>query len=67
MVELAIEDRVMPRSLRNEKAVKTFIEKRLLPAINAQPAGTAHNMLYALKSIHEVRMCDFDSVIGNDH
>ena len=66
MVELAIEDRVMPRNLRNDKAVKTFIEKRLLPAINAQPVGIAHNMLYALKAIHEVGMfCSF--VISSDH
>ena len=55
MVELAIEDRVEPRNLRNDKAVKSFIEKILLPAINAQPVEKAHNMLYALKEIQEVQ------------
>ena len=54
MVELAIEDRVIPQTLYSEKAVKCFIEKQLLPAINAQPADKAHNMMHAIKSIHEV-------------
>jgi hypothetical protein len=56
MVELAIEDRVSPQTLFNEKAVKGFIEKQLLPAINAQSADRAHNMLHAVKSIHEVSL-----------
>ena len=54
MVELAIEDRVSPQTLHNEIAVKCFIEKQLLPAINAQSAERAHNMMHAVKSIHEV-------------
>ena len=53
MVELAIEDRTVPKSLSNEKAIKQFIEKQLLPAINAQPADRAHNMYFALKAISE--------------
>ena len=54
MVELAIEDRVCPKKLCNENAVKSFIEKQLLPAINAQPVDKAHNMYFALQSINEV-------------
>ena len=54
MVELAVEDRVIPKKLNNEKAVKSFIEKQLLPAINAQPVDKAHNMFFALQSIYEV-------------
>ena len=54
MVELAIEDRVVPKDIFNEKAVSHFIEKQLLPAINAQPAERAHNMSFALQAIIEV-------------
>jgi hypothetical protein len=54
MVELAIEDRVVPKEIFNEKAVSHFIEKQLLPAINAQPAEKAHNMSFALQAIIEV-------------
>ena len=54
MVELAIEDRVVPKVIFNEKAVSHFIEKQLLPAINAQPAERAHNMSFALQAIIEV-------------
>ena len=56
MVELAIEDRVIPRKLFDESAVKCFIEKQLLPAINSQPADKAHNMYFALQSINEVTL-----------
>ena len=56
MVELAIEDRVIPKKLFNENAVKSFIEKQLLPAINSQPADKAHNMFFALQSINEVTL-----------
>jgi hypothetical protein len=54
MVELAIEDRVIPKDMFNEKSVSNFVEKQLLPAINAQPADRAHNMSYALQAIIEV-------------
>jgi hypothetical protein len=54
MVELAIEDRVIPKEMFNEKSVSNFVEKQLLPAINAQPADRAHNMSYALQAIIEV-------------
>ena len=54
MVELAIEDRVIPKEMYNESAVKSFIEKQLLPAINTQAIDKAHNMFYALQSIYQV-------------
>ena len=34
-------------------SIKTFIERRLLPSINAQPSEKAHNMWYAANSIVE--------------
>ena len=49
MVELSIEDHA--KELFNLKTVHTFIEKRLLPTINAQSADTAHNMAVALEAI----------------
>jgi hypothetical protein len=55
MVELTIGDRVEQKELVTEKAVQTFIEKKLLPAINAQPADKAHNMKNAVQAIIEVR------------
>ena len=55
MVELAIEDRVIPKEMYNESAVKSFIEKQLLPAINTQAIDKAHNMFYALQSIYQVK------------
>lgn len=54
MVELAIEDRVIPKNLYNEKAVKYYIEKQLLPSINNQDSDKAHNMYYAVQAIYEV-------------
>ena len=57
MVEMAIEDR-FSSSLRSEArrramqvSIQEFIEKRLLPAINAQKADEAHLMQHALASI----------------
>ena len=49
MVELSIEDH--GKELFNLKTVHTFIEKRLLPTINAQSSDTAHNMSVALEAI----------------
>ena len=49
MVELSIEDHA--KELFNLKTVHTFIEKRLLPTINAQSADTAHDMSVALDAI----------------
>jgi hypothetical protein len=54
MVEMALEDRV-PADRRSPSAVRTFIEKKLLPAINDQAPDKAHNMNYALNAIAEVR------------
>ena len=49
MVELSIEDHA--KELYNLKTVHTFIEKRLLPTINAQSTDTAHDMSVALDAI----------------
>jgi hypothetical protein len=49
MVELSIEDHA--KELYNLKTVHTFIEKRLLPTINAQSSEMAHNMSVALEAI----------------
>jgi hypothetical protein len=49
MVELSIEDHA--KELFDPKAVHTFIEKRLLPTINAQSSEMAHNMSVALEAI----------------
>jgi hypothetical protein len=54
MVEIAIEDHV-EGCLRTPLAITAFIEKTLLPAINAQPSNQAHNMFNALTYINEVR------------
>lgn len=69
MIEMAIEDRLLPvelaqiaaQSVRSKNAtslsdtrarlVKEFVEKRLLPAINAQEPELAHNITNALKFI----------------
>jgi hypothetical protein len=53
MVELAIEDNVVPKELYNETNVTRFIEKQLLPSINAQESNKAHNMYFALQSINQ--------------
>jgi hypothetical protein len=55
MVELAVEDHVVPAALNNELAVKTFIEKYLLPSINAQSPDKAHSMSCAVTHLAEVR------------
>lgn len=52
MVEIAIEDRV-PEDRRSPALVKTFIERKLLPAINAQ-SEQAHNMLRSATFLAEV-------------
>ena len=49
MVELSIEDHA--KELFDLKTVHTFIEKRLLPTINAQSIDTAHDMSVALEAI----------------
>lgn len=43
MIEIAIEDRVA-KELFCQKTVRRFIDRRILPAINAQPPDVAHNM-----------------------
>jgi hypothetical protein len=53
MVEMAIEDRV-PSAQRSSLIIAAFIEKKLLPAINAQRSESAHNMTFALQFILEV-------------
>ncbi len=55
MVELSIQDRVDEEEATPE-ALKTFIERRLLPAINRQAPELAHNMNYAINSLLEVRL-----------
>lgn len=50
MVELVLEDRV-PSHMYNSKQVKHFIERFLLPAINAQSEENAHNMQFAASYI----------------
>jgi hypothetical protein len=52
MIELTIEDHVS-EEYRSKQSVRRFIEKRLLPAINAQSPQKAHNMTYALDYILE--------------
>jgi hypothetical protein len=53
MIELSIADNVDP-SKRNPLWERHFIERMLLPAINAQDSDKAHNMSYALRYIVEV-------------
>ncbi len=55
MVELSIIDRVGDEA--TPEALKTFIERRLLPSINRQAPELAHNMNYAINSILEVIYC----------
>lgn len=54
MIELAIEDNVETH-LRSPLTITSFIEKRLLPAINAQPPTVAHNMSAALEYLCQVK------------
>jgi hypothetical protein len=54
MVEMSIEDRV-PAERRSEAQLRTFVERRLLPAINDQPPAKAHDMTNSIKAIIEVR------------
>ncbi len=53
MVEISIEDHV-DAQLFSPLSVASFIEKTLLPAINAQPSNFAHNMRKALEYIYQV-------------
>lgn len=53
MIEIALEDRVEPYR-RTEASVRRFIEKKLLPAINAQSPDRAHNINCAIDAILEV-------------
>lgn len=50
MVEMILEDKIS-ECYRSDILIKRFIEKRLLPAINAQSPELAHNMNYAVNSI----------------
>lgn len=60
MVEMAIEDRV-PAEQRNEKTIKKFIERALLPTINDQAPEHAHDMTYTILAILKVRLYRFHS------
>ena len=60
MIEIALEDRVEPYR-RTEASVRRFIEKKLLPAINAQSPDRAHNINYAIDAILEVLHSDRSS------
>ena len=52
MVEIAIEDRVNKEEhAYNKKDIQTFLERILLPAINAQPVAKAHDMAAVVKSL----------------
>jgi hypothetical protein len=53
MVELAIEDRAPPGTY-NELLISKFIERRLLPSINAQLPENAHNMTFSLEYIRNL-------------
>lgn len=53
MVEMAIEDRV-PSEQRNEKTIKQFIERALLPTINDQAPEKAHDMTHTVMAILNV-------------
>ena len=50
MIDIAIEDNVEKDLFSVEKS-KLFVERKLLPAINAQQPENAHNMKYALQHI----------------
>jgi hypothetical protein len=54
MVELAIEDRVAG-SKKMPHAIKHYVEKCLLPAINFQAPENAHNIKFALEYLLQVR------------
>ena len=60
MIEIALEDRVGP-ARRTEASLRRFIEKKLLPAINAQSPDHAHNINYAIDAILEVLHSDRSS------
>ena len=65
MIEIAVEDNVDPVYFRKED-IASFIEKKLLPAINAQAPQSAHNMTYALKSImSSISSTSLDHVYAN--
>lgn len=53
MVEMSIEDRV-PNARRTEATIRTFVERRLLPAINDQNPSKAHDMTHAVTAIIQV-------------
>lgn len=55
-VEIAIEDRCSSATSKTLVNIQRFIEKKLLPAINAQEVDKAHNMTCALNHILEVRL-----------
>lgn len=58
MIEIILLDTFTPspeKMSRHNTAVKYFIEKKLLPAINAQPPHLAHNISEALHYIINVR------------
>jgi hypothetical protein len=53
MIEIALKDRV-DATRRNESSVRRFIEKKLLPAINAESPDHDHNINCAIDAIIEV-------------
>ena len=56
MVEMAVEDRV-PSKRRDADKIRRFIERRLLPTINAQASDKAYNMVNSINAIIEVNLC----------
>jgi hypothetical protein len=50
MVELSIEDFSYPDFVTKQN-ITHYIEKRLLPTINAQSADNAHNIIFTLHSL----------------
>ena len=67
MIELAILDNVAHSDgvVTSGVAVTRFIEKRLLPTVNAQDPDRAHNITYSLRSVLEVR-CSILNMMRHD-
>ncbi len=54
LIEIAIEDKVA-EDKRSAATIKTFIERKILPAINDQAPDKAYNMQNSLDAIYNVR------------
>jgi hypothetical protein len=54
MIELVISDALQLEDQNQSNLVGEFIERKILPAINAQSPEKAHNLKYALQHLSEV-------------